>query len=542
VPTGEKPALKGEMMPRRGLLRFTSLRGKLGAAALGGLVTTAVLAGLVLMTAQAATDVVQTARMTHDRVRVFTQLQTAARAYQNASYQHVREPGIRARREVSESRTRFENLLSEAERLPAINAREATVATIVRQQGDVVLEHFASAEKLVEGVDRKWREGGSRAALQEVNRISQPIFALQDTLQGEIRRGDWTVAEATRSAQSLIRSAVIGALLGLAVALAFSLVVHLLLHLRLRPGLRRLEEGAQAFGAGQLAYRIRLAGEDELGRLAGAFDTMAETISNSQHELRAIQAGLEQAVAASTAELRQANAELSAADECRRAFLADVSHELRTPLTVIRGEAQVALRLVDNPSFDPHETFDRILSQTQDLSRMVDDLFLIARAQAGGLPLELTECDLQEIIDRVASDFENLASEAGGSIRARGGRPVFALVDEDRLRRALAALIENSLRHCPSGVNIRLEVFARRGWASIAVCDDGPGLDFAQAQQLFQRFRRGESRGEGSGLGLSLVNALVEAHGGTTFIDASHMGGTRVTMRLPVDATRREAA
>src|SRR5690606_11728086 len=177
--------------------------------------------------------------------------------------------------------------------------------------------------------------------------------ALQDTLQGEIRRGDWTVAEATRSAQSLIRSAVVGALLGLAVALAFSFVVHLLLHLRLRPGLRRLEEGAQAFGAGQLAYRIRLAGEDELGRLAGAFDTMAETISNSQHELRAIQAGLEQAVAASTAELRQANAELSAADECRRAFLADVSHELRTPLTVIRGEAQVALRLVDNPSFDP---------------------------------------------------------------------------------------------------------------------------------------------------------------------------------------------
>jgi len=529
-------------MPRKGHLRFTSLRAKLGAAALGGLVTTAVLTGLVLMTAHAATEVVQTARMTHDRVRVFTQLQTAARAYQNASYQHVREPGIKARRAVSESRTRFENLLSEAERLPVINGREANVAKVVRRQGNLVLEHFTNPERLVESVDEKWHEGGSRAALQQVNKISQPIFALQDTLQGEIRRGDWTVAEATRNAQSLTGSAVIGALVGLALALAFSLVVHLLLYLRLRPGLRRLEEGAQAFGAGQLAHRIRLGGEDELGRLAGAFDTMADTISHSQHELRAIQAGLEQAVAASTAELRQVNAELSAADECRRAFLADVSHELRTPLTVIRGEAQVALRLADRPRFDPRETFDRILSQTEDLSRMVDDLFLIARAQAGGLPLELCEFDLQEIAERVAGDFENLASEGGGSIRAQPGGPVFARVDEDRLRRALAALIENSLRHCPAGVNIALEVSVRRGWASIAVSDDGPGLDFAQAQELFHRFRRGESRGEGSGLGLSLVNALVEAHGGTTSIDAAPMGGTRVTMRLPVDAIRREAA
>src|SRR5690606_24939307 len=109
----------------------------------------------------------------------------------------------------------------------------------------------------------------------------------------------------------------------------------------------------------------------------------------------------------------------------------DVSHQLRTPLTVIRGETQVALRLADKPSFDPHETFDRILSQTQDLSRMVDDLFLIARAQAGGLPLELNEFDLQEVVGRMAGDFENLASEAGGSIRARSGGPVFALIDED---------------------------------------------------------------------------------------------------------------
>lgn len=529
-------------MPGRGRFRLTSLRAKLSAAAMGGLITTATLTGLLLMTAHAATDVVETVRVTHDRVRIYSQLQIAARAYQGASYQHVREPGIAARRAVSESRTRFENLLQEAGRLPAIDPHDAQVAVFIARQGNIVLHQFEDAEELVRGVDEKWREGGSRAALVEVDRISRPTFNFRDTLQTEIRRGYSTVADATRSAQSLIGSAVVGALLGLAVALAFSLAVHLLLHLRLRPGLRRLEEGAQAFGAGRLDDRIGLAGKDELGRLSSAFDVMAETISSNQRELKEIQAGLEEAVAASTAELRQANAALSAADERRRAFLADVSHELRTPLTVIRGEAQVALKLADKPSFDAHETFDRILSQTQDLSRMVDDLFLIARAHAGGLPLNLREFDLQDIAGRVAGDFENLASESGGSIRAAQGEPALAFVDEDRLRRALAALIENSLRHCPSGVNIVLEAFEREGWTSISVSDDGPGIDLAHAQLLFERFRRGKSRGEGSGLGLSLVNALVEAHGGTTFLDASPAGGTRVTMRFPTNATKKEAA
>lgn len=529
-------------MPGGGRLRFTSLRSKLSAAAFGGLLATAILTALLLLTARAAGDVVQTARMTHDRVRVYSQLETAARKYQNASYQHVREPGVPALRAVTEARTRFENLLLEAARLPVNDTREAAVAKLITKQGAQVLDHFKHAARLVNGVDQKWHEGGSRAALREVNRISQPIFALQGTLQGEIRRGDWAVAEATRNAQRLIDGSVVGALLGLLVALAFSLTVHLLLHLRLRPGLRQLEEGTQAFGAGELGHRIRVMGKDELARLSNAFNTMAETIANNERELREVQAGLEQTVAARTAQLREANAELSSVDERRRAFLADVSHELRTPLTVIRGEAQVALKLADRPGFDPQDAFDRILTQTEDLGRMVDDLFLIARAQAGGLPLNLQRFDLQEVVERVAGDFENLASERGGSICAVRGAAVRASVDEDRLRRALAALIENALRHCPDGVNITLEAFERGRAAFIVVSDDGPGIDFAHAEELFQRFRRGESRGEGSGLGLSLVNALVLAHGGTTAIDASPSGGTRVTMCLPTDIPRKEAA
>src|SRR5690606_4040071 len=207
------------------------------------------------------------------------------------------------------------------------------------------------------------------------------------------------------------------------------------------------------------------------------------------------------------------------ADERRRAFLADVSHQLRTPLTIIRGETQVALKTADDPGFDPQEALEHILDQTQHLGRMVNDLFLIARAEAGGLPLDRRYHDLGDMVARVAADFENLARENAGSIRARAQAGVVAHVDADRLRRALTALIENAMRHCQPGVNIVIEVQRSEAGAVIAVCDDGPGVPPADVERLFERFRRGETDGEGSGLGLSLVRALVEAHGGKAFIE-----------------------
>ena len=522
--------------------RLSSLRAQLGVTALGGLITTAAMTGLLLLTAWSASDIVQTARRTHERVRVYTQLQAAAGTFQRISYQNAREMDASSRRAIAVARTRFENLLAEATRLPDMEARDREVRRLIARQGAFALKHFENPIHHVERVDRQWQIGGSRAALREVSRISAPIYRLDQTLQAEIRRGDWKVAEGTRSAQSLIGTSVVAALIGLVLALGFSLLVQMLLQLRLRPSLRRLEAGAQAFGAGHLGHRIGLTGQDELARLSDAFDTMAATIAEKQEALREIQLGLEQAVADRTRELRQANAELSAVDERRRAFLADVGHELRTPLTVIRGETEVALRLAERPGFDPHEVFERILHQTQDLSRMVNDLFLIARAQAGGLPLDLKLLDLQEIAARVTADFETLASEMGGSICVQPHPPVFAFVDQDRLRRALAALIENALRHCQPGVNITLELALQLDSASLSVCDDGPGVEFAQAEQLFQRFRRGESRGEGSGLGLSLVSALVAAHGGRAALRARPGGGTQAILHLPLPSQQRVAA
>lgn len=522
-----------------------SLRGRLSATALAGLTTTVVLTVLLFLTAWSASEVVTTAQRTHQRVHVFSQLQDAARAYQDASYARVNAPGPGTQQKVAEARTRLEDLLAAAARLPIADDRDRVANRLIATQGRTLVEHFRDPAALVARVDRVdliYRTQGAKPARREVARITRPIESFENTLDAEVRRGNSAVAAATKDAQSLIRTAVYASVVGLVLALIFSLAVQYLLQVRLRPALKHLENGANAFGQGDLDHRVALSGRDELSRLSTAFDAMASTIAEKQEALQQIHVGLERSVAQRTEELERANAKLAAADERRRAFLADVSHELRTPLTIIRGEAQIALRTVDRSGYEPQEAFERILEQTRDLSRMVDDLLVIALAEAGHLPLEREVLDLRELGARLAGDFDALVNEMGGSIRSQAGPAVFAPVDRDRLRRALAALIENSLRHSHRGVEVAVTAGSGPGGVFISVSDNGPGLDFAKANLLFERFHRGETRGEGSGLGLSLVHALVQAHGGRTELAPRPSGGTVVTLHFPLTVSDQVAA
>ncbi len=525
-----------------GLSWCPSLRSRLGIAALAGLITTAALTFLLLQTASAALDVVSSARQMNEWVEVNTNLLSAARDYQGASYREVREPGVETQSALEASRTRFEKLLDDAARLPVTNENDREAAELITRNGGIVLEHFKHAQAHIEAVDAKWHEGGLRPALIEMNRITAPLYELERVLRSTIGHGHSQVVAATERTKSLINFAVVASFLGMLLAIGFSIIVLLLLEMRLRPALRNLQDGVQAFRAGQFDRRIPQKGDDELTHLSSAFNAMAATIAEKHQALRDVQDGLERTIADRTDELERANAKLSAMDERRRAFLANISHELRTPLTIIRGEAEVALRMFDRPGADPHDALERIFDQTQDLSHMVDELLLLALAEAGGLPLDRQVQDLQKIVARVSSDFGVLARDMGGSIQAMGGPATYARVDKDKLRRALATLVENALRHCPPGVNIVMEASAQGEQAVIAVCDDGPGIDPAITQQLFQRFKRGTTDSEGSGLGLNLAHALIEAHGGQIILQSRPGGGTRVVLSLPLHCAEMEAA
>lgn len=519
-----------------------TLRRKLEAASWAGLITTAVLTGLLVFIASTASSVLNAARITQERVQVYMQLDRAVFDLQVVRYQQVRSTSPQVDQAVASGSSRVERWLREAASLPTSTPHDRIVALQIAEQGRAVQDYFRDLPLLTRSIDEKLQEGGSSAAMRELRRVATPIYELTGTLQKEIRAGGTEVAQRTANAHKLISLAVGASLIGLFLAVGLSLAVHMLLHRRLRPGLVGLERGAQSFAEGDLDHRIRLPGSDELARLASAFNLMAQALADKQKTLKEAQVGLEQKVAVRTQQLQLANAKLSAADERRRAFLADVSHELRTPLTIIRGETQVALRTADHPNFDANDVLERILKQTRDLSRMVDDLFVIARAESGALPLQCETLDLYDVASRVADDFGTLASEAGGSVSVRPGQRCLAVIDPERVRRAIAALVENAMRHCHPSVRVEIEVQMVDGRPVVAVTDDGPGIDPSLASKLFERFRRGDTRGEGSGLGLSLVSALMEAHGGRAYLSVAPGGGTRAVLEFPARAYARVAS
>lgn len=229
-------------------------------------------------------------------------------------------------------------------------------------------------------------------------------------------------------------------------------------------------------------------------------------------------------------ELRRAHQALAREDERRRTFLVDASHELRLPLTIIRGEAQIALRQRQISLTDANDAFSRILTQARAVIRIIDDLFLIARAEAGGLRMTVQPVDVGSLAVQTAANFSTMACESGSQVLCRSEAGLWIQADVDRIRQILAALIDNALRHTRPGVTV--EIDARRDGEQVIlrVMDDGPGIDPASAEELFQRFRRGRTSGEGSGLGLTVVRALAIAHGGQVSISRSPTGGACISV------------
>lgn len=519
------------MLP--GALRHLSLRRRLGVAAFTALVTAATLGTLLLVTAGSARSVAEDARHTHTRLQHYSSLISALRSFQVSSYSAAQIDSPHTHQELQQARTEFRQALDASLQLPQRNEAERALDLLVVRQGEAVITHLAGIPDILVQINEVWRTQGPEAAGTAAQASAAPVRELEALLDARSREDVMLMDVATSRVLALNRRALMACIIGLLLAAAFWAIIHGSLLRRLGPGLQRLEEGTRAFASGNLDHRVHLGGKDELARLGAAFDTMAELLADKQHALRQVQVGLEAAVRERTEDLEQANRELAASDGRRRAFLADIGHELRTPLTIIRGEAQVALRNLEQPESgveDALDALERIVKYTRDLGRMVDDLFLIARAEAGGLPMQIQQVELRELTRSVADDYASLASDLGATVEAADGPPVYWHLDPDRLRRALAALVDNALRHTRQGVQVTLAAEALAGGVAISVSDDGPGIDPMLVPELFQRFRRGHTQGEGTGLGLSVVRALVEAQSGRVQIGNRPGGGARAVL------------
>jgi signal transduction histidine kinase len=232
---------------------------------------------------------------------------------------------------------------------------------------------------------------------------------------------------------------------------------------------------------------------------------------------------------------KDAAAQLAMALRARNDFIADASHELRTPLTVLRGNAE--LGLAAGPG-DSEPVLREIVAESERMTRLVEDLLLLARYDAGSLPLEVQEVDLEPWLADVSGRGEILARERGvrlaPSLRASGR----ARIDPGRVEQAVMILIDNATKFSPADETVRLEVEATRTSLVLEVIDRGPGISPDSLPFIFERFNRGDrtlgGRRSGAGLGLSIARAIAAAHGGTIEASSRVGTGTRMTITLPL--------
>jgi len=256
-----------------------------------------------------------------------------------------------------------------------------------------------------------------------------------------------------------------------------------------------------AISAAQLHRRVpRPKADDEIGRLAATMNRMLERLESARNS--------------------------------QRRFVSDASHELRSPITTIRQHAEVALAHPEHVT--AAELAEVVLAEQQRMQRLVEDLLLLARV------------DEHVPLTRAAVDLDDLAFEEGHRLRSAtskrvdtsGVNAVRVQGDADALRRMLRNVGENAVRHASSRVDVTL--VERGEEVVLTIDDDGPGIPATERARVLQRFVRlddARSRNEGgSGLGFSIVDEVVRAHGGSMSIEQSPLGGARIVITLPVQA------
>jgi heavy metal sensor kinase len=222
--------------------------------------------------------------------------------------------------------------------------------------------------------------------------------------------------------------------------------------------------------------------------------------------------------------------------ETMRRFVADASHELRTPLSVIRGEADVALSK-DRAGGEYRESLGIVLDESRRLSRLVDDLLNLARADAGHVRLQTHDFYLNELLSECCRSVQGLAAARHLTLECLTGGDVQFTGDEQLLRRLLINLLDNAIRYTPAGGRVTASLDAGPANVTLRVADTGIGIAPADSARVFERFyRAGEARSRqdgGFGLGLAIVKWIADSHRGTVECNSQFGSGSCFAVTLP---------
>jgi signal transduction histidine kinase len=276
-------------------------------------------------------------------------------------------------------------------------------------------------------------------------------------------------------------------------------VIQLLAHGMVLP-LRQMVAATRAMASGDYSQRVTATARDEVGSLARSFNTMA--------------------------------AELGRAEQQRRELVANISHELRTPIAAVRARLE---NLADGVEQFDADAVTAMLTGTERLSRLVDQLLELSQFESGAIRIDRQPVKVREVIEDAADEIRPVRPDV--RILAEAPDDLSGLADPERIHEVLTNLLTNAVRHSPSGAAVQVRGTLSPGGVQIEVCDEGNGIPAGDLDRIFDRFYRADaaraSGDGGAGLGLAIARSIVELHHGSIRAEARLPAGSRFIVHLP---------
>jgi two-component system, OmpR family, sensor kinase len=364
-----------------------------------------------------------------------------------------------------------------------------SLAQVVDSNGVVLTAASALADEPFLPADRLPRGGGSASLETRVPGIDRPVRVLAIHREKAGRETFVVTARTLDDREEALSTLRTELFFGGAAALMISTGLGwIVAGAALRP-VERMRLEAQAISVSEPGRRLTLPeAHDELRRLATTLNEMLERLQTSM--------------------------------QAERGFLDRASHELRTPLSVLKGELDLALARARTPQ-ELEAALRSCAQEVDTLVRLAEDLLVLSRLRGGALPIRKEAVDVDALLRRVADGFEPRAHERAVRLEVRTEAGLHAQVDPTRIRQAVSNLVDNALRYVPETGLVTIEAARTRDGIRLSVLDTGPG------------FGNGHDLVGSAGLGLSIVQAVVQAHGGDVRIGAGEQGGALVTITVP---------
>lgn len=352
------------------------------------------------------------------------------------------------------------------------------------------------------------------AALMDSSRAASAAIERVTRVQSELRAAEATVQLELDARETLLVRFLLLAMIVLATVVSLR---------RVTGTLDAIVFDARALAAGdhRAATRSTAGGSRELAQLGAAFGTLAVAVAEREDGLRD--------------DIRQ----LKEVERLKTEFVSTVSHELRTPLTAIRGALGLVLAGTAGPVAQKTRDLMQIaLQNTERLIRLINDILDVERIESGNLAVRREPCELADLLRTTVDSLRTVGMEAQVTLALEGERSAVVTGDPDRLVQVFTNLISNAVRFSPRGETVTVSLRTTPTSAAVFVTDRGPGIPLEFRRRIFGKFQQADPTGGagGAGLGLAIVRAIVERHGGSIRFDSAPGHGTTFITELPYTA------